>query len=61
MIEHTGSSHNGSQQTVIEETVVEEMEVPMPIADSEEIIQSPVNMNELLASAVSVPNSRTFL
>lgn len=38
---------------MIEETVVEEMEVPLPLAESEEIIQPPVNMNELLSSAVS--------
>lgn len=51
VIEHSGN-HGGNQQTVIEETVVEEMEVPLPLNETEEIIQSPVNMSELLSSAV---------
>lgn len=51
-MEHNGT-HSGNQQTVIEETVVEEMEVPLPLNETEEIIQSPVNMSELLSSTVS--------
>ena len=60
VIEHSGNhvggggggGGGGSQQTVVEETVVEEMEVPLPLNETEEIIQSPVNVSDLLSSAV---------
>ncbi|KAK6621221.1 hypothetical protein RUM43_011527 [Polyplax serrata] len=58
VMEHNGT-HSGNQQTVIEETVVEEMEVPLPLNETEEIIQSPVNMSELLSSTVLPPVVQT--